>query len=540
MLPALTALLVSVMVFACSSSGVSPPTTARTDPTTAITEAPEPLATTAPASTTELPAVPATSDQPEPTVAPAADIGIAAELVGRWEGVTRIVALGELPIAVAFELSGDELLAAMDIQGGIGLELVNVSLDGRHIRFELESPFGQAVWDGEVRDGVIDGEFTQVEARGIFRLERAGDPEPSRFRSEEVVFNNGEIVLAGELALPDGNGPHPAVVMISGSGDQTRNVDVAGFAVFAALAEELADIGIASLRYDDRGVGGSSGDGLQATIEDRAADVAAAVDLLISRDDIDAERIGLVGHSEGGMVAPLTASQSDSVAFVVLLAAPAMPGPELLETQLELLELAGTPPDQIEQYQAIQRLVFEAIAAGDGWDDVEVAIRALAHQRWRPGLGLSDFLCIRLWWFSSDVVGDAVAVVDGQGVEDGFPAVGAADQVGAVLASGGGDKVEDLEGGLFVGEVASMSHCSAEPGVEALDGVRGVDDPAQLGGELQERDELVPGLPPGADHGGVGVLPVLGERLEACLGGLDGGGRVDAAHGLGDRAPVLA
>ena len=428
MLPALTALLVSVMVFACSSSGVSPPTTARTDPTTAITEAPEPLATTAPASTTELPAVPATSDQPEPTVAPAADIGIAAELVGRWEGVTRIVALGELPIAVAFELSGDDLLAVMDIQGGIGLELVNVSLDGRHIHFELESPFGQAVWDGEVRDGVIDGEFTQVEAQGIFRLERAGDPEPSRFRSEEVVFTNGEIVLAGELALPDGNGPHPAVVMISGSGDQTRNVDVAGFAVFAALAEELADIGIASLRYDDRGVGGSSGDGLQATIEDRAADVAAAVDLLISRDDIDAEHIGLVGHSEGGMVAPLAASQSDSVAFVALLAAPAVPGPELLETQLELLELAGTPPDQIEQYQAIQRLVFEAIAAGDGWDDVEVAIRALAHQQLqelpeqsRGALGdLDEYLDVVVsqemtgWqspWFASTLQHDSAAAI---------------------------------------------------------------------------------------------------------------------------------
>lgn len=279
-----------------------------------------------------------------------------------------------------------------------------------------------------MRDGVIDGEFTQVEAQGIFRLERAGDPEPSRFRSEEVVFTNGEIVLAGELALPDGNGPHLAVVMISGSGDQTRNVDVAGFAVFAALAEELADIGIASLRYDDRGVGGSSGDGLQATIEDRAADVAAAVDLLISRDDIDAERIGLVGHSEGGMVAPLTASQSDGVAFVVLLAAPAVPGPELLETQLELLELAGTPPDQIEQYQAIQRLVFEAIAAGDGWDDVEVAIRALAHQQLqelpeqsRGALGdLDEYLDVVVsqemtgWqspWFVSTLQHDSAAAI---------------------------------------------------------------------------------------------------------------------------------
>ena len=369
-----------------------------------------------------------TTGQPEPTVAPAADFGIAAELVGRWEGVTRIVALGELPIAVAFELSGDELLAAMDIQGGIGLELVNVSLDGRHIHFELESPFGQAVWDGEVGDGVIDGNFTQAEAQGIFRLERAGDPEPSRFRSEEVVFTNGEIVLAGELALPDGNGPHPAVVLISGSGDQTRDVDAAGFKVFAVLADELAAAGIASLRYDDRGVGGSSGDGLQATIDDRAADVEAAVELLSARDDIDASRVGLIGHSEGGMVAPLAAGRSDGVAFVVLLAAPVVPGLDLLETQQELLELSGTPPDQIEQYQTILRLVFEAIAAGQGWDDVERAIRALAHQQvnafpeqTRQALGdLDDYVDVivsqdmNAWqspWFASTLQHDSAAAI---------------------------------------------------------------------------------------------------------------------------------
>ncbi|WP_419862955.1 alpha/beta hydrolase family protein [Candidatus Poriferisodalis sp.] len=381
MLPALTALLVGVMAFACSSPGISSPTTAGTDPITAITAAPEPPATTAPAATTELPAVPATSDQSESTVAPAADIGIGTELVGRWEGVTRIVALGELPFAVAFELSGDELLAAMDIQGGIGLDLVNVSLDGRHIHFELESPFGQAIWDGEVGDGVIDGDFNQADAAGIFRLERAGEPEPSAFRSDDVTFTNSDIVLAGQVTLPDGDGPHPAVVLISGSGDQTRDVDVAGFRVFAALAEELATIGIASLRYDDRGIGGSSGDGLQATIEDRAADVAAAVDLLVSRDDIDAKRIGLIGHSEGGMVAPLAASRSGRVAFVALLAAPAVPRPELLEAQLELLELSGMSQDQIEQYQAAQHMAFEAISTGQGWEDVERALRALARQQ---------------------------------------------------------------------------------------------------------------------------------------------------------------
>ena len=382
LLPGLLVSLLLAATAACSSSDVAPPATVGAAPTTELSAVPETPATTESAPPTTSPSVPTTSELPEPAVAPEPDIDVATELLGRWEGLTRIVNLGELPITVAFTVSGDELHAAMDIQGGIGLELVNVALDGRRIHFELESPFGQAVWDGEVRDGLIDGEFTQAGAEGIFRLERADDPEPSRFRSDEVTFANGDIVLAGEVTLPDGDGPHPAVVLISGSGDQLRDSELAGFKVFAVLADALAEVGIASLRYDDRGVGGSSGDGLEATIEDRAADVAAAVELLGSRVDIDPGNIGLVGHSEGGIVAPLVASQSGDVAFVVLLAAPAVPGAELLVTQqLDLLTLAGTPPDEIEQYQEIQRLAFEAIATGHGWDDAEAAIRALARQQ---------------------------------------------------------------------------------------------------------------------------------------------------------------
>lgn len=429
----LLALMLSAALAACGSPEVEPTATSAPSATTTSPPAPtETLATEAAATDaappTTSPAVATTTEQPEPTAEPALDVGIVSQLEGRWEGVTRIVALGELPIAVTFELSGDELLAAMDIQGGIGLELVNVALEGSRIHFELESPFGQAIWDGEVRDGLIDGEFTQAGAEGIFRLERADLPEPSRFRSDDVTFTNGDIVLAGEVALPDGDGPHPAVVLISGSGDQLRDSEVAGFRVFAVLAEELAQAGIASLRYDDRGVGASSGDGLQATIEDRAADVEAAVELLSSRADIDTERIGLIGHSEGGMVAPLAANQSDDVAFVALLAAPAVPGTDLLETQLELLELSGTPPDQIEQYQTIQRLVFDAIAEGQGWEDVEQAIRALAHrqvhelpEQSRQALGdLDEYVEVivsqdmKTWqspWFVSTVEHDSAAAI---------------------------------------------------------------------------------------------------------------------------------
>ena len=166
------------------------------------------------------------------------------------------------------------------------------------------------------------------------------------FRREEVVFSNGEIVLAGELTQPEGDGPHPAVVLISGSGAQDRDSNVFGFRMFAALADHLADSGVASLRFDDRGVGGSTGDNLQAAIQDRADDVKAAVDLLRSRNDLDADSIGLVGHSEGAAVAPLVANRTDGVAFVVLLAAPAVPADEILRgQQLRLLDEGGATAD---------------------------------------------------------------------------------------------------------------------------------------------------------------------------------------------------
>ena len=295
--------------------------------------------------------------------------------------------LGDLPFSVTFRASGDGLRATIDIQGAVGWPLLNVSLDSGRVSFEMESPLGRATWAGQVGDGVIEGEFIAGGWPAPFRLERADDPRApagvdSMYRREEVVFSNGEIVLAGELTFPEGDGPHPAVVLISGSGDQDRDSNFFGFPMFAVLADHLARVGVASLRFDDRGVGGSTGDGLLAIIEDRAGDVDAAVGLLVARDDIDAGGIGLVGHSEGGIVAPLVANRTGSVAFVVLLAAPAVSAAETLQAQLrELLDDAGATAEEIEQAQALQQQVFRAVTTGRGWDEVEASIRALARQQ---------------------------------------------------------------------------------------------------------------------------------------------------------------
>ena len=280
--------------------------------------------------------------------------------------------------------SGDGLRGTIEIQGVSGLPLSNVTLEAGRLHFELNSPLGLAVWDGEVGDGVIEGEFTQAGMAESFWMQRFEDPGTdgagASFRREEVVFANGDITLAGELTFPEGDGPHPAVVLISGSGEQDRDSDLGGFRLFAVLANHLAEAGVASLRFDDRGVGGSTGENLQATLQDRAGDVEAAIDVLRSRDDIAAGRIGLVGHSEGGIVAPVVANRT-SVAFVALLAAPVVNAEETLRAQQAVLfEDSGTPPDQVEQFRAFQELVFRAVATGRGWDEAEATMRVLAQQ----------------------------------------------------------------------------------------------------------------------------------------------------------------
>jgi hypothetical protein len=235
------------------------------------------------------------------------------------------------------------------------------------------------VFDGRQVGDSIGGTFTQAGLGGTFFLKRssqaaamAEEPqEPLPYVEEEVTFHNAAITLAGTLTLPESGAPHPAVVMITGSGPQNRDEELFGFRPFRAIADHLTRNGIAVLRYDDRGVGGSTGSVSEATTEDFARDVLAAVDFLKNRSDIDPEKIGLIGHSEGGIVAPLASSMSDDVAFMVLMAGTSVSGAEILMEQGTLIMRAnGSTEADIEQQIAFQKRTFEAIRSGDGWDEL--------------------------------------------------------------------------------------------------------------------------------------------------------------------------
>lgn len=153
---------------------------------------------------------------------------------------------------------------------------------------------------------------------------RPQEPKKRSYVIKEVAFPGGAegVTLAGELTMPEEDGPFAALVMITGSGPQTRDEEVSGHKVFLVLSDYFTRRGFAVLRYDDRGVGQSTGDFKTATTEDFALDAAAAMRWLKAQQNIDVGHVGFVGHSEGGWIAPL-AVQTEDAAFMVLLAGPA-------------------------------------------------------------------------------------------------------------------------------------------------------------------------------------------------------------------------
>lgn len=278
----------------------------------------------------------------------------AADLDGTWQGT--LTALGGMELTIVFHLKrGDtgSYTATMDSpdQGAAGIPVGEIILTGDSLR--LKVPVVSGIYKGEIQPDArqIEGTWFQfghsfpltlerVPAEEAASVRRPQEPEPPfPYATKEVTFENeaAGVTLAGTLTIPQGEGPHPAVVLISGSGPQDRNSTLMGHKPFLLWANVLTRRGIAVLRYDDRGVSGSTGNWAQTTLSERAADVQAALDFLRSRSDIATGEIGLLGHSGGALVAPIVAAHSDSVDFLVLLSVPAMPGDELLARQSALI-----------------------------------------------------------------------------------------------------------------------------------------------------------------------------------------------------------
>ena len=213
--------------------------------------------------------------------------------------------------------------------------------------------------------------------------------EPFPYKAEEVAFDNPafpDVRLAGTLTLPEGDGPFPAAIMITGSGGQDRDETLLDHKPFAVIADHLTRNGIAVLRFDDRGVGKSTGDYAAATSADLATDANAAFAYLAARPEIRGDAIGMIGHSEGGMIGPIAMAANGKVAYFVSLAGPGTGLIRLLLSQRRLLTTQmGLTPAEIDRQEPVMRSLFEAIAAADtpeaGYDAAMAALTPAAKER---------------------------------------------------------------------------------------------------------------------------------------------------------------
>ncbi|XBB68534.1 alpha/beta fold hydrolase [Nocardioides sp. WV_118_6] len=297
-------------------------------------------------------------------------------LDGDWAGVIEVPGA---PVDVGLTFSGDGATITIPAQGLEDAELTGVRTTDTEVAFEAPQIAPDATFAGTYAAATdrITGKLTaggqdlavSLERGTVAPLERPQEPEePLPYRSEDVSFEAGDVTIAGTLTSPEGEGPFPAVVLLTGAGAQDR--DEQGFAhkPFLVLSDALTRAGYAVLRTDDRGVGGTTGSDADATYDDLTADALAMTDFLRERPEIDPERIGLMGHSQGGYLAPLAASRApEKVAFVVLMAGPAQTGCEVLKyqarAQLELQQ-QGTP-DKLKESDAANQRLCDLLTAGD-------------------------------------------------------------------------------------------------------------------------------------------------------------------------------
>ncbi len=247
-------------------------------------------------------------------------------------------------------------------------------------------------------------------------LKRPQEPkEPFGYYTEEVTFQNTKdsITLAGTLTTPNKAGVFPVVILITGSGPQNRNEELLGHKPFLVLADYLTKNGIAVLRYDDRGIAKSKGNFKTATTADFATDVEAAVKYLQTRKEINQHRIGLIGHSEGGVIAPMVASRNKNINFIVLLAGTGLQGNELLLLQKELIEKAdGVDEVSIQKGKASNKGAFDIVIKSSNTESLKNELKAYYRELLKDttnsikpkGIGNTDFINMQVkqltspWW----------------------------------------------------------------------------------------------------------------------------------------------
>jgi uncharacterized protein len=299
----------------------------------------------------------------------------AQNITGQWNGILKVQGT---QLRIVFNINKMEtgFSSTMDSpdQGAKGIPVTSTSFENSTLKL-VASNLGIEYQGTLGNDNVIVGNFKQAgmsfplnlskgttEAQKLVRPQEPKKPYP--YSDEEVTFENTKagIKLSGTLTLPAKDGNFPAVILITGSGAQNRDEEVMGHKPFLVLSDFLTKNGIAVLRFDDRGTAASTGDFKTATSADFASDVEAGLAYLLTRKEIDKKKIGLMGHSEGGIIAPIVASNSKDISFIVLLAGTGIPGDRLLLLQEELIyKASGMSENKLQSIKKTNSLVFELV-----------------------------------------------------------------------------------------------------------------------------------------------------------------------------------
>jgi hypothetical protein len=300
-----------------------------------------------------------------------------SDIDGAWMGSLD---LGAIRLRVVFHIvnTDDGLITTMDSpeQNQNGVPTTATKRDGAALKIEMKAIGG--IFEGKIAADrqSIDGTFTQlgsphdlllkrVKDKGDLELKRPQNPvKPYPYREEEVTYDNKlqNVTLAATLTIPPGKGPYPSVVLITGSGPQDRDESLLGHKPFLVLADYLTRHGIVVLRADDRGTGKSTGDFTTATTADFATDTEAGIAYLKTRPEVDVHKIGLIGHSEGGVIAPMIGARSKDIAFIVMMAGTGVPGDQILVAQTQAIEIAsGKTPEEAAKDGTKEREVLSLV-----------------------------------------------------------------------------------------------------------------------------------------------------------------------------------
>lgn len=316
------------------------------------------------------------------------------EFTGNWTGT---LSFNNVNLRIVFRIfeDGDSLKAFLDSpdQGAKDIAVNSIVIGGEKITLNVQIIRGfyegtlnkdSLFLDGTWNQGGLSLPLKLVKTDEVAEVKRPQNPErPFPYNEEEVTFGNIDagITLAGTFTYPKEGSSFPVVILVSGSGPQDRDESLMNHKPFLVLSDYLTRRGIAVLRYDDRGIGKSTGDFSKATTLDFVSDALAAVDYLMTRKEIDKNKIGLAGHSEGGLIAPMASNRKEEISFIVLMAGPGLRGDKILLRQQELIARAeGTPEERIAVDNELAARMYELIISEQDISVLRAKLKDLIHE----------------------------------------------------------------------------------------------------------------------------------------------------------------